>query len=139
MTTLHLHIQIVGALQIALALAHTAFTRRFNWKEETARLSLLNRQIFYVHTVFICVVLTLFGLLSLFCTDELLMRSRLAKFVLAGITSFWVLRWLFQFFVYDSRLWKGNRFNTNVHIIFSAVWTYFGCVYGAALWNQINS
>jgi hypothetical protein len=136
--TLQFHLQAVGALQIALALAHTTFTRRFNWKEETARLSLLNRQIFYVHTVFICVVLISFGLLSLFCADELQSRSRLATFVLAGITFFWVLRWLFQFFVYDSRLWKGNRFNTIVHVIFSAVWTYFGCVYSAALWHQIN-
>jgi cation transport ATPase len=136
--TLHSHLQIVGVSQIALALAHTTFTRRFNWKEETARLSPLNRQIFYVHTVFLCVVLTLFGLLSLFCANELLAPSRLAAFVLAGLTFFWTLRWLFQFFVYDSRLWKGNRFNMNVHIIFSAVWTYFGCVYGAALWNQIN-
>jgi hypothetical protein len=136
--TLHLHIQLVGALQIVLALAHITFPRRFNWKEETARLSLLNRQIFYVHTVFICVVLILFGLLSLFCTPELLAPSRLATFVLAGITFFWTLRWLFQFFVYDTRLWKGNRFNTIAHIIFSAVWTYFACVYAAALWNQIN-
>jgi hypothetical protein len=136
--TLHFHIQVVGALQIALALAHIDFRKRFNWKEETTRLSLLNRQVFYVHAVFICVVLILFGLLSLLCTDDLLMRGRLATFVLAGITFFWALRLLFQFFVYDSRLWKGNRFNTNVHVIFSAMWTYFGCVYAAALWNQIN-
>jgi len=136
--TLHFHMQMVGALQIALALAHTAFGRRFNWKEETARLSLLNRQIFYVHTVFICVVLIFFGLVSLFCANELLAPSRLATFVLAGMTFFWTLRLLFQFFVYDTRLWKGNRFNTNVHIFFSALWTYLGCVYGATLWNQIN-
>ena len=137
--TLHFHIQFVGALQIALALAHITFTRRFNWKEETARLSLLNRQIFYVHATFICEVLILFGLLSLFCTDDLLTHSHLATFVLAGITFFWTLRWLCQFFVYDSRLWKGNRFNTNAHILFSAAWTYFVLVYAAALWNQIHA
>ncbi len=137
--TLHFHLQLVGALQIALALAHTTFARRFNWKEEATRLSLLNRQIFYVHAVFICVVLILFGLLSLFCVDDLLARSRLATFVLAGITFFWTLRLLFQFFVYDSRLWKGNRFNTNVHLIFSAMWTYFTFVYAAALWNQFHA
>jgi len=136
--TLHFHIQFVGALQILLAFAHITFKDRFNWKEETARLSLLNRQIFYVHAVFICVVLALFGLLSLLCANELLAHNRLAAFVLAGITFFWMLRWLFQFFVYDSRLWKGNRFNTNVHLFFSAVWTYFACVYATALWNQIN-
>jgi hypothetical protein len=135
---LHFHLQVVGLLQIALALSHIAFPRRFNWKEETGRLSLLNRQIFHVHAVFICVVLMLFGFLNLACADELLTRSRLAKFVLAGITLFWTLRWFFQLFVYDSRLWKGNRFNTNVHVVFTAVWTYFGAVYAAALWHQIN-
>ena len=58
------HLRIAGALQILLALLHLAFPKRFQWKEELARLSPLNRQIFLVHTFFICVVLTLIGALS---------------------------------------------------------------------------
>lgn len=133
---LHFQLQAVGVFEIVLALTHFAFARHFNWQTETSRLSLLNRQIFYVHTFFICVVLILFGLLNIACTTELLTRSSLAKFVLGGITVFWVLRWLFQFFVYDRRLWKGNRFNTSMHMVFASTWTYFAGVYGFALWHQ---
>lgn len=136
---LYFQLQAVGVFEIVLALTHLAFPRRFDWRTETARLSLLNRQIFYVHTFFICVVLILFGLLNLTCTTELLTRSSLAKFVLAGVTVFWVLRWLFQFFVYDRRLWKGNRFNTSMHVVFASLWTYFAGVYGLALWHQFTA
>jgi hypothetical protein len=133
---LRFHLQIVGLLQIALALAHIGFPRRFGWREETSRLSLLTRQIFYVHAFFICFVLVMFGFLNLLCVEELLKRSPLARAVLLGITLFWLTRWLIQFFVYDSRLWKGNRFNTAMHMVFSALWTYFASVYGIALWRQ---
>ena len=135
---LRLHLQAVGILQILLALAHTGFSRRFRWKEETSRLSLLNRQIFYVHTFFICVVLMLFGLLSLTCADELTTPGALARTVLLGMTFFWTLRWFIQFFVYDARLWKGHGLNTVMHVVFASVWTYFSSVYGWALWSQFN-
>ena len=136
--TLRLHLQIVGALQIVLALSHVAFPRRFHWREETARLSLLNQQIFYVHTFFLCLVLIFFGLLNLACANQLLRPDPLAKCVLVGITIFWILRWMFQFFVYDVRLWKGNRFNTCAHVAFAFIWTYFAAVYSLALWRQFS-
>ena len=37
------------------------FPRQFRWREELARLSLLNRQIFLVHTFFIVLVVTMMG------------------------------------------------------------------------------
>jgi hypothetical protein len=133
---LRIHLQIVGVLQIALALAHIGFPRRFGWRAETARLSLLTRQIFYVHAFFICFILVLFGMLNLLCVDELLKPGLLARAVLSGITLFWATRWVIQFFVYDSQLWKGHRFNTVMHIVFATLWTYFASVYGLALWRQ---
>ena len=79
-----LHLRIAGAMQIALALLHLDFGRRFHWREELARVSLLNRQMFYVHTFFLCVVLALIGSLSLFAPAALLEPSRLARLVLGG-------------------------------------------------------
>ena len=32
-----------------LAILHAGFYKRFNWKDELPKLSLLNKQIFYVH------------------------------------------------------------------------------------------
>lgn len=131
--SLALHLKVAGLGLIVLAAAHFAFPRRFHWREELARLSPLNRQIFRVHVFFIVVVLVLFGTLSLLLADALLAPGPLAEAVLAGFTLFWALRLYVQLFVYDRALWRGNRLNTMVHVLFTAFWAYLVAVYGAAL------
>ena len=127
------HLRIAGALQIALALLHLAFPRRFQWKEELARLSPLNRQIFLVHTIFICLVLVMIGSLSLLTPGALLEPTRLSRLVLGGFSAFWGLRLLCQWFVYDPALWRGQTFNSVMHVLFSLLWLYLTAVYLGAL------
>lgn len=116
-----------------VAVLHLAFPKRFHWDEELARLSLLNRQIFRVHVLFICVVLVFFGALSLFLTEALLAPSPLARAVLMGFTAFWSLRLYVQLFVYERALWRDSRFNTGMHLLFTVLWVYLVTVYGVAL------
>lgn len=129
---LEVQLGIAGAAQIVLAVAHLSFPKRFAWKEELARLSLINRQIFLVHTFFICVILVLFGALSLFAPEALLEPSPLRRPVLGGIATFWFLRLVCQWLVYDSSLWRGDRNNTRIHVAATAVWIYFTAVYATA-------
>lgn len=133
---LELHVKVLGALLVLLAVAHIPFAKRFGWDEETRRMSLLNRQIFYVHCFFIALVLALMGVLNVAFTNVLLQRGDLNKIVLSALVIFWAARLLIQFFVYDKALWKGNRFNTTIHVLFSVFWTYCVGVYGVALWRQ---
>lgn len=128
-------IQGVGILQIGLAILHLLFPARFNWREETARLSLLNRQIFYVHTFFVCLILVLFGLLSLFFASELLRGDSFSRAISGGISAFWFMRLLAQLFVYDSALWKGKAFETTVHIAFIFLWIGLTSVYAVPLFR----
>lgn len=116
-----------------LALLHFAFPKRFRWDEELSRLSLLNRQMFRVHVLFICVVLVFFGALSLFLADALLEPGPLARGVLMGFTALWALRLYIQLFVYERALWRESRFNTAVHVLFTAFWAYLVTVYAMAL------
>lgn len=133
--SLETHFRIAGALQIAIAALHLTFPKRLGWREELPRLSLLNRQIFVVHAIFICLVLVLMGALSLLAPGVLLEPGRLARYVLGGFTAFWALRLAFQWFVYDQRLWRGNRTNTLVHFGATALWLYFTAVYATA-WSR---
>jgi cation transport ATPase len=133
--SVELHLKFAGAVLLLLALLHLAFPRRFNWREELARLSLLNRQIFQVHTFFICLVLTLMGALSAFGSALLLEPTPLARLVLLGFAIFFGARLVCQWFVYDSALWRGQRFNTFMHVAFSALWTYLTSVYAFACWS----
>lgn len=131
------HLRIAGALQIALAFLHFSFPRRFNWKEELGRLSLLNRRIFLVHNFYITLVVMMIGALSLIAPRALLDPTPLARYVLAGFTLFWGLRLAFQWAVYDRALWRGNRFNTIMHWLFTALWLYLSFVYALA-WAAVG-
>ena len=130
---LHIHLQIAGALLLLLSAAHGGFSRYFGWKQELGALSLLTRQMFLVHTFFIALVVALIGALSLFCADSLLTPGPLSRAVLAGILIFWLVRLVFQWFVYDSAIWRGRPFYTVMHCLFSAFWIYAAVTYGMAL------
>jgi hypothetical protein len=131
-------LRIGGTILLLLALAHFSFAERFHWAEELPRLSLINRQIFLVHTFFIAMVVTMMGILSLVFPELLVDRSPLARLVLAGLAIFWGTRLVFQWFVYDRALWRGDRFNTAIHFLFTTFWTYLTSVYAWALWQQFN-
>jgi len=122
------HLKIIGILLIGLALSHAFFPRHFRWKEELVSLSLLTRQIMYVHTFFIALVVFLMGLLCVTSADQLT-GTMLGKRVSLGMGVFWATRLLVQFFGYSSELWKGKRFETGVHIVFSVLWIYFSVVF----------
>ncbi len=133
---LRLHLQIVGSLLLVLAAAHAPFGRYFGWKRELAVLSLLTRQVFWVHTFFIALMVALMGWLSAFCADDLLAPSRLSRAVLGGIVLFWGCRLAIQLFVYDAAIWRGRRFYTFMHIVFLILWIYVVVTYGAA-WHRV--
>jgi hypothetical protein len=135
--SLELHLRIAGTLLILLAAAHLFFPKELGWKEDLAKLTLLNRQIFLVHVSFIVLILLLFGTLALVFAADLVAPSRLAKAVLGGLTLFWGLRLVTQQFVYDRSLWIGNRRNTVLHILASLLWCYLTVVFGWGWWRQI--
>ncbi len=114
-------LQILGIILILLAFLHVIFPRYFRWKEELAGLSLINREIMGVHTFFIAVMVFLMGLLML-SSAELLTTTQLGRRVCAGMSFFWGLRLLCQFFWYSAENWKGKTFETVVHILFTLLW-----------------
>jgi hypothetical protein len=134
--TMEFHLYVAGALQIGLAILHLSFPKRFEWKEELSRLSLLNRQMFLVHTIFVCFVILMTGALSLFAPQALLHPTPLSRLVLGGFAAFWGLRLLFQWLVYDMSLWKGDSFKTFMQAVFTLIWIYLTSVYAAILFFQ---
>ena len=68
---MELHLKIVGGLLIGLALLHGVFPRYFQWRNDLAGLTLINRQMMYVHTFFIALMVFLMGLLCLTSAREI--------------------------------------------------------------------
>lgn len=118
-----LHLRIVGAALILLALAHVVFPRHFRWRDELASLSLINRQIMKVHTLFIALTVLLMGILCLSSAADLV-ATPLGRRVALGLAIFWFFRLVIQFFGYSSELWRGKPFETAVHVLFGCFFCY---------------
>ena len=131
--TLVFHLRAVGVLMALLAIVNLFVPGRFHWREELSRVSLLNRQIFQAHTFFIVLLIVLMSALFLTCAEALLEPTRLSRAVLIGLTVFWGLRMLMQWFFYSPLVWRGNRFHTVMHGVFSLGWIYVTAVCGLAL------
>lgn len=125
---MELHLKIIGGIFLLLAVVHIIFPRYFNWKVEFKPLSLINSQMIYVHTFFIGLTILLMGLLCLTYSNELV-STKLGRVLCLGLFIFWGMRLIFQFFVYSSKLWRGKKFETAVHIVFSILWTYLAITF----------
>lgn len=82
----------------------------------------------YVHTFFIALMVLLMGIGCIYAAEDIL-YTRLGHLLSLGLFIFWICRLFFQFFVYSPSLWKGKRFETTMHIIFSCLWSYFSVVF----------
>jgi hypothetical protein len=125
---MEIHLKIVGALLIALSLMHIIIPKYFKWEQELGALSLITKQILYVHTFFIAFIVLLMGLLCLRYSYQLV-YDPFGRIISLGLFGFWLIRLIFQFFVYSPKVWRGKRFETVMHVIFSIIWLYFSMVF----------
>lgn len=125
---MELHIRIIGGLLVLLALLHFFFPGYFKWKKEFDSVTLMNRQMIYVHMFFVAFGVFLLGLLCL-TSSKALVTTTLGRRICLGMGVFWVVRLYVQLFVYSARLWKGKTFETIVHIILAVFWAYISLIY----------
>lgn len=131
---MYIHLKIIGILLMILALVHFIFPKYFDWKKELASLSLINRELMYVHAFFIAFGIFLMGLLCFLSANELL-HTPFGKKIALGFAVFWLVRLAFQFFGYSSKTWRGKPFETFVHYAFAAFWTYLTVIFSLVYFN----
>jgi hypothetical protein len=124
-------------LLAVLALVNLFVPGHLRWRDEMSTLSLVNRQIVQVHNAFINLTVALCATLLLTSADALLVPSRLSRALLLGLSVFWGLRMLAQWFYYSPAVWRGDRLRTAVHVIFSAGCVYTAATFTAALWSNL--
>jgi hypothetical protein len=129
------NLRAAGLLLAVLVVVNLFVPSRFGWRADMAKLTPINRQIFQAHSVFLVLILALSSALLLTSADALLEPSRLSRAILLGLTIFWGLRMLMQWFFYSPDTWRGNRFFTTMHVVFSVTWIYMTAVFGTALWR----
>ena len=122
------HLELIGVAMILLALVHVFFPKYFDWKKELAGLNLFARQMMHVHTAFIALAVFLMGVLCLTAPTDLV-ETPLGRTLALGFAIFWGCRLLVQIFVYSPKLWRGKRFETCMHVLFTLLWIYFTAVF----------
>lgn len=132
------HLRIAGLIMLALAAVYPVYPRRFGWARQLEAVSLLVRQIFFVHIGFILLLLTMQGVL-LAAYPSVVMEPNNAAIALAiGMTVFWVYRLIAQIFIFDRTLWTGQRLHAFVHVVFLMLWIYLTCVCAWVLVDQLR-
>ncbi len=94
---------LAGIGQLALTLGSLALPRILRWKEDTAKLQPLTRQVFWIYAGYIWSTNVAFGLLSVLAPERLLDRTPLARAVAGFIAAYWGVRLLLQFVVLDRK------------------------------------
>ncbi|MBU3010636.1 hypothetical protein KO506_04440 [Polaribacter vadi] len=125
---MELQLKIIGILLSILSFIHLGFPKYFNWKTELKSLSLINKQMMTVHTFFIALVVLMIGLLCLTSSKDLI-QTEFGNKIALGLGIFWSIRLIFQLFVYSPKLWKGKKFETAMHFIFTLFWIYMSTLF----------
>jgi hypothetical protein len=126
-------LELCGLLMIGLALLHLISPPYFHWKEELARISLINRQIMIVHTFFIALTFFLMGLRCVTSADHLSrppqqttsadhlgrppQQHPAGKRIPLGFGVFGAIRLVIQCVGYSPELWRGKRLETTVQVL----------------------
>jgi hypothetical protein len=98
--TLPTLIVLAGLGQLALALGSLAIPRILGWREDTAKLKPLTRQVFWTYAGYIWATNVSFGVLSV-AAPRALLAGGLAAAVAGFITAYWLARVVIQFTYFD--------------------------------------
>jgi len=98
-----------GVVHLGIVAANVPLPGRLRVREALAGVPVFIRQIFYVHWVYIVIVLGLFAGLCFGFAPELAGASGLGRFLSGFMAGFWLLRILLQVFYYDREIRRENR------------------------------
>jgi hypothetical protein len=132
-------VRIAGLGQLVLIVASLAIPSILGWKEETAKLRPLTRQVFWTYAGYIWATNLAFGLLSALAPHWLLDQSGLSATVTSFIAVYWIARLIIQFTCFDRHdieggtppalLIGGESALVSLFVLLALVYT------SAALWN----
>jgi len=98
-----------GAVHLGIIAANIPLPARLRVKERLAGVPRFIRQIFYVHWIYIVIVLGLFAALCFGFTADLAGASALGRFLSGFMAAFWLLRIILQLSYYDREVRRQNR------------------------------
>lgn len=105
-----------GAIHVGIIATNFALPARLKVREHLAPVPTFIRQIFYVHWVYIVIVLGLFAALCFAFAPDLAGATRLGRFLSAFMAAFWFLRIVLQIVYYDPQVRRENRILDSMYV-----------------------
>lgn len=130
-------ILLAGIGQLLLICASLAIPRVLKWKEDTAKLRPLTRQVFWTYAVYIWSINLAFGLVSL-KPAWLLDGSPLAACVTGLMAAYWIGRVLIQFFYFDRTDAPSGLHVKLAEIALVGLFVYLSLTYAGAVWFNLG-
>ena len=106
-----------GCVHLGIMAANLPLPGRLKVRERLAGVPRFLRQIFYVHWVYIVIVLGLFAALCFGFAPDLAGGSALGRFLSGFTAAFWLLRIVLQIFYYDPEIRRENRVLDSMYLV----------------------
>ena len=129
--TIEVAVILAGLAQLAIASSSVFIPYLLGWREETARLRPLTRQVFWTYAAYILSIHIAFGTLSLLAPRALTDGSTLARAVCAFIAVYWGVRLVLQFAVFDRSV-NARPLYRFAEVVYVSAFAYLAIVYSAA-------
>jgi hypothetical protein len=120
-----------GIGQLGVLIASALVPIRLNWREELSALKTLHRQMYWTYGGYVVLSIVAFGLISLFCFQELAGGSRLARAFCLYVATFWGIRLALQP-VFDVRAHLTAWWLRGGYYLLSLLFAAFTVIYGWA-------
>ena len=118
-----------GVIHFCIVVANLFAPARLRYRQELAPVTPIIRQIFFVHSAYIVLVLVGFTLLCFIFPEELTGRTKLGHALCGFLAFFWMLRSFLQSFYYDPGIKRANRgFNVLFTTAFFSLGLIFTCL-----------
>jgi hypothetical protein len=123
-----------GVVQLVIAAANWVIPGKLDYAGNLARVSVIVRQVFIVHAVYIVGLLVAFAGLCFAYAAELASGTGLGRTVSAGLAIFWGARVPVQLWYYDR---ESKRRHPVAHVCFSAMFIFLATVFVVAAWRGV--
>src|SRR5579864_7013160 len=106
-----------GAVHLGIIAANVPLPGRLRVRERLAGVPRFVRQIFYVHWLYIVIVLGMFAAMCFGFAPDLAGATAMGGFVSAFMAAFWLLRIGLQIFYYDREIRRQNRVLDALYVV----------------------
>ena len=128
---------VAGVGQLVLIVASLAIPRVLRWREDTAKLRPLTRQVFWAYAAYIWGAHIAFGLLSALAPRLLVDGSSLAGLACAFIALWWGARLALQFLAFDRGARPPGAVFVAAEVALVSGFAAFAGIYAIAAWRNL--